>query len=435
MDQIIIAVFLIVALFALFAAGLWIGLGLLACGWIAMALFTSRPVGDAMVTTIWGASSSWTLTALPMFIWMGEILFRTKLSEDMFRGLAPWMTRIPGRLLHTNIIGCTIFAAVSGSSAATCATIGKMSIPELRARNYPEDLVIGTLAGAGTLGLLIPPSLIMIVYGVAAEVSIAKLFIAGIFPGMLLGGLFMGYIMVWSLLNPGRIPAPTERYSFTEKLWASRHLLPTVGLILAVLGSIYVGVATATEAAGLGVVGALVIAAAQGTLNRKTFTESLLGATRLSCMIALILAGAAFLTLAMGFTGLPRNLADWIDKMQFSTGALIVVLMIFYILLGCFLDGISMVVLTMAVVLPMIERLGIDLIWFGVFIVLVVEMAQITPPVGFNLFVLQGMTGHQITYIARTAFPLFLLMCVAVALIYFVPEIVTWLPSQMMGPR
>src|SRR5690606_23615240 len=289
--------------------------------------------------------------------------------------------------------------------------------------------------GAGTLGLLIPPSLIMIVYGVAAEVSIAKLFIAGIFPGMLLGGLFMGYIMVWSLLNPGRIPAPTARSRFTEKLWASRHLLPTVGLILAVLGSIYVGVATATEAAGLGVVGALVIAAAQGTLNRKTFTESLLGATRLSCMIALILAGAAFLTLAMGFTGLPRNLADWIDKMQFSTGALIVVLMIFYILLGCFLDGISMVVLTMAVVLPMIERLGIDLIWFGVFIVLVVEMAQITPPVGFNLFVLQGMTGHQITYIARTALPLFLLMCVAVALIYFVPEIVTWLPGQMIGPR
>src|SRR5690606_33519819 len=288
----------------------------------------------------WGASSSWTLTALPMFIWMGEILFRTKLSEDMFRGLAPWMTRIPGRLLHTNIIGCTIFAAVSGSSAATCATIGKMSIPELRARNYPEDLVIGTLAGAGTLGLLIPPSLIMIVYGVAAEVSIAKLFIAGIFPGMLLGGLFMGYIMVWSLLNPGRIPAPTERYSFTEKLWASRHLLPTVGLILAVLGSIYVGVATATEAAGLGVVGALVIAAAQGTLNWKTFSDSLLGATRLSCMIALILAGAAFLTLAMGFTGLPRNLADWIDKMQLSTGTLIIVLMVFYIVLGCFLDGI-----------------------------------------------------------------------------------------------
>ncbi|MFN4276302.1 MAG: TRAP transporter large permease [Ferrovibrio sp.] len=433
MDQIVIAVFLIAALFALFAAGLWIGLGLLACGWLAMALFTSRPVGDAMVTTIWGASSSWTLTALPMFIWMGEILFRTKLSEDMFRGLAPWMTRIPGRLLHTNVIGCTIFAAVSGSSAATCATIGKMSIPELRARNYPEDLVIGTLAGAGTLGLLIPPSLIMIVYGVATDVSISKLFIGGVLPGILLGALFMGYIIVWSLLNPGRIPKPTEQYTFRQKVWASRHLLPTVGLIIAVLGSIYTGIATATEAAGLGVVGALIVAKTQGSLTWKTFSDSLLGATRLSCMIALILAGAAFLTLAMGFTGLPRHLADWIDKMDLSAGALIIVLMVFYIVLGCFLDGISMVVLTMAIVLPMIERVGIDLVWFGIFLVLVVEMAQITPPVGFNLFVLQGMTGHQITYIAKTALPLFALMCVAVALIYFVPGLVTWLPSQMIG--
>jgi C4-dicarboxylate transporter DctM subunit len=433
MDHIFVAGFLIAALFVLFAAGLWIGLGLLACGWIAMAVFTARPVGDAMVTTIWGSSSSWTLTALPMFIWMGEILFRTKLSEDMFRGLAPWMTRLPGRLLHTNVIGCTIFAAVSGSSAATCATIGKMTIPELRARKYPEDMVIGTLAGAGTLGLLIPPSLIMIVYGVATDVSISKLFIGGVIPGILLGGLFMGYIIVWSMLNPGKIPEPTERYTLKEKIWASRHLLPTVSLIVAVLGSIYAGIATATEAAGLGVVGALLVAKLQGSLTWQTFKESLLGATRLSCMIALILAGAAFLTLAMGFTGLPRHLADWIGQMGLSAGALIIVLTVFYIILGCFLDGISMIVLTMAIVLPMIEKLGIDLVWFGIFLVLVVEMAQITPPVGFNLFVLQGMTGHQITYIAKAAFPLFLLMCVAVALIYFFPGLVTWLPNQMIG--
>ncbi|WP_430397030.1 TRAP transporter large permease [Ferrovibrio sp.] len=434
MDQILISVFLIIALFAILATGLWIGLGLVACGWLAMMLFTNRPVGDAMMTTIFGSSTSWTLTALPMFIWMGEILFRTRLSEDMFRGLAPWMTRLPGRLVHTNVIGCTIFAAVSGSSAATCATIGKMSIPELRQRGYPENIVVGSLAGAGTLGLLIPPSLIMIVYGVAAEVSIAKLFIAGVIPGILLAVLFMGYIVIWSLLNPDKIPQPTERFSFMQKLWASRTLLPTVGLILAVLGSIYTGIATATEAAALGVVGALVISAAQGSLNVKTFMESLLGATRLSCMIGLILAGAAFLTLAMGFTGLPRHLADWISSMGFSPAALIVVLMVFYIVLGCFLDGISMVVLTMAVVLPMIERAGIDLIWFGIFVVLVVEMAQITPPVGFNLFVLQGMTGHQITYIAKVAFPFFLLMVVAVALIFFVPGLVTWLPGQMLGP-
>ncbi|WP_341703072.1 TRAP transporter large permease subunit [Ferrovibrio sp.] len=434
MDQILIAVFLIVALFALFAAGLWIGLGLIACGWIAMALFTTRPVGDAMLTTIWGSSTSWTLTALPMFIWMGEILFRTRLSEDMFRGLAPWMTNIPGRLLHTNIIGCTIFAAVSGSSAATCATIGKMTIPELRARKYPEGLIVGTLAGSGTLGLLIPPSLIMIVYGVAAEVSIAKLFIAGVLPGILLAGLFMGYVMVNAWLKPGSIPQPAERLSFGQKLWASRSLLPTIGLILAVLGSIYTGFATATEAAALGVVGALAISRAQGSLTWATFKESLLGATRLSCMIALILSGAAFLTLAMGFTGLPRQLADWIDHLGLSPALLIIALTIFYILIGCFLDGISMVVLTMAVVLPMIERAGIDLIWFGIFVVLVVEMAQITPPVGFNLFVLQGMTGHQITYIARVTFPLFLLMCIAVALIFIFPGIATWLPAQMIGP-
>ncbi len=434
MDQILISVFLIIALFAILATGLWIGLGLVACGWLAMMLFTSRPVGDAMMTTIFGSSTSWTLTALPMFIWMGEILFRTRLSEDMFRGLAPWMTKLPGRLVHTNVIGCTIFAAVSGSSAATCATIGKMSIPELRQRGYPENIVIGSLAGAGTLGLLIPPSLIMIVYGVAAEVSIAKLFIAGVIPGILLAVLFMGYIVVWSLLNPGKIPLPTERYNFVEKLWASRHLLPTVGLILAVLGSIYTGFATATEAAALGVVGALVISAAQGSLNVKTFLDSLLGATRLSCMIGLILAGAAFLTLAMGFTGLPRHLADWISSMGFSPAMLIIVLMVFYIVLGCFLDGISMVVLTMAVVLPMIERAGIDLIWFGIFVVLVVEMAQITPPVGFNLFVLQGMTGHQITYVAKVAFPFFILMVVAIALIFFFPGLVTWLPGQMLGP-
>jgi C4-dicarboxylate transporter DctM subunit len=433
MDQLLIAGFLILALFALFATGLWIGLGLIACGGLAMLLFTGRPVGDAMVTTIWSSGVSWTLTALPMFIWMGEILFRTKLSEDMFRGLAPWMTRIPGRLLHTNVIGCTIFAAVSGSSAATCATIGKMTIPELRARNYPENLIIGTLAGAGTLGLLIPPSLIMIVYGVAADVSIAKLFIAGVIPGILLAGLFMGYIVVWACLNPDKVPAPSERLRFTQKLWASRHLLPTVGLIIAVLGSIYTGIATATEAAGLGVVGALIVARLQGSLTWATFRDSLMGATRLSCMIALILSGAAFLTLAMGFTGLPRHLADWIDQLGLSAGALIVVLMVFYIVLGCFLDGISMVVLTMAIVLPMIERLGIDLVWFGIFIVLVVEMAQITPPVGFNLFVLQGMTGHQITYIARAAFPLFLLMCVAVALMFFFPGLATWLPNQMIG--
>ncbi|MBL0165849.1 MAG: TRAP transporter large permease subunit [Propionivibrio sp.] len=428
-----ITAFLIVALFAILGSGVWIGLSLAGVAWIGMELFTTRPVGDSMAITIWGSASSWTLTALPLFIWMGEILFRTKLSEDMFKGLAPWLEKLPGRLLHTNIIGCTIFAAVSGSSAATCATIGKMTLPELKRRGYPDSISIGTLAGAGTLGLLIPPSIIMIVYGVTANVSIAKLFIAGVFPGLILAGLFMAYTIVWAVLHPDQIPPADQNLSFAQKFHESRHLIPVVSLIAAVLGSIYTGIATATEAAALGVVGALLIAAMQGELSWKNFRDSLIGGTRLYCMIALILAGAAFLTLSMGYIGLPRHLAEWIIGLQLSPLALIVALMFFFIILGCFLDGISMVVLTMGVLLPTIEGAGIDLLWFGIFVVLVVEMAQITPPVGFNLFVLQGMTRRDITWLARQTFPLFCLMSAMVLLMYFVPGIATWLPQQMTG--
>lgn len=431
MNDLLVTTLLIVSLFLLLGSSVWIGLTLAGVAWIGMELFSSRPAGDAMAVTVWGTASSWTLTALPLFIWMGEILFRTKLSESMFRGLAPWVSRLPGRLLHTNVIGCTIFAAVSGSSAATCATIGKMSLPELGKRGYPEDLTIGSLAGAGTLGLLIPPSIIMIVYGVSADVSIAKLFVAGIIPGILLASLFSGYIAVWALLNKDRVPVPDQVMRFGEKLRESRHLIPVVALIGAVLGSIYTGVATATEAAAIGVVGALVISAVQGSLNWGTFRDSLLGATRLYCMIALILAGAAFLTLSMGYIGLPRNLAEFVGGLGLTPFMLMVALALFYVLLGCFLDGISMVVLTMGVILPTVQAAGFDLVWFGIFIVIVVEMAQITPPVGFNLFVLQGMTGKEITWIARVTMPFFFLMCLMVLLLWFFPQIATWMPSKM----
>ena len=432
MNDLVITAALLIALLLILGSGVWVGLTLTGVAWIAVTLFSSRPAGDAMAVTVWGSSSSWTLTALPLFVWMGEILFRTRLSNDMFKGLAPWVQGLPGRLLHTNVIGCTIFAAVSGSSAATCATIGKMTLPELTRRGYPEHMVIGTLAGASTLGLLIPPSIIMIVYGVAAEVSISKLFIAGVLPGIMLAMLFSGYIMVWALRNPEQVPAADGKYSFMQKLAASTSLIPVVSLIIAVLGSIYSGVATATEAAAVGVVGSLVISALQGSMNWPTFREAIMGATRLYCMIALILAGAAFLTLAMGYIGLPRHLAEWIASLGLSQAQLIVALAIFYVILGCFLDGISMVVLTMGVLMPTVQAAGIDAIWFGIFIVLVVEMAQITPPVGFNLFVLQGMTGRQLTWIAKVTMPMFFLMCVAVALIYIFPGIVTWLPQQMM---
>jgi C4-dicarboxylate transporter, DctM subunit len=429
--EIFIALGLIVFLLIVLGSGLWIGLSLLGVALVAMDFFTQRPIGESMALTVWGSTSSWTLTALPLFLWMGEILFRTKLSENMFKGLAPWLNRLPGRLLHTNVIGCTIFAAVSGSSAATCATIGKITLPELKKRGYPDDIAVGTLAGAGTLGLLIPPSIIMIVYGVASNVSIAKLFIAGVIPGILLACLFSGYIIVWALLNKEKVPAADVGMSFAQKIYTSRHLIPVVSLIALVLGSIYSGFVTATEAAALGVAGSLLLAAAERSLSWKSFKEGVFAACRIYCMIGLILAGAAFLTLSMGFIGLPRNLAEFIGSLNLSPFSLILLLMVFFVILGCFLDGISMVVLTMAVLLPTVEKAGIDLIWFGIFVVLVVEMAQITPPVGFNLFVLQGLTKRDLVWIARTAMPLFFVMVAAVMLVYFVPSLVLWLPSRM----
>jgi len=343
------------------------------------------------------------------------------------------MQSLPGRLLHTNVVGCAIFAAVSGSSAATCATIGKMSLPELSRRGYPDGISIGSLAGAGTLGLLIPPSIIMIVYGVAADVSIAQLFMAGILPGIMLAGLFSGYIVLWALRHPGQVPAADMSMSLAQKVHEARHLIPVVLLIAAVLGSIYAGIATATEAAAVGVVGALAISAVQGSLSWDTFKQSLLGGTRLYCMIALILSGAAFLTLSMGYIGLPRHLAEWIATLGLTQWQLLLALMVFYIVLGCFLDGISMVVLTMGVIMPTVLKAGIDPLWFGIFIVLVVEMAQITPPVGFNLFVLQGMTGREIGWIAKVTLPFFFCMAVGVGLITLFPGIVTALPQAVMG--
>jgi tripartite ATP-independent transporter DctM subunit len=349
----------------------------------------------------------------------------------MFRGLSPWMARLPGGLVHTNIVGCTVFAAVSGSSAATLTTVGKMSIPELRRRNYPENLVIGTLAGAATLGLMIPPSLTLIVYGVTINESITKLFLAGVIPGLVLALLFMGYVAIMSKVSRNFNPDPEPPMAFSEKVRNSRFLLPVIALILVVIGSMYTGYATATEAAAFGVIGALVLAAGQRSLTWSSFTESLMGATRTSAMIALILAGAAFLSLSMGFTGLPRALADLIASFELTRFELIMALLVFYIILGCFLDGISSVVLTMAVVEPMIREAGIDLIWFGIFIVVAVEMAQITPPIGFNLFVLQGMTEHEMGYIAKAALPMFLLMVVMVFILILVPELATWLPDNM----
>jgi tripartite ATP-independent transporter DctM subunit len=431
MDATALTVLLMVILFALLGSGVWVAFSLLGVALVAMALFTQAPLGQVLATTSWGSSSSWALAALPLFIWMGEILFRTRLSEDLFAGLSPWLTRLPGRLLHVNILGCGIFAAVSGSSAATAATIGKMSMPELLRRGYDRRMAIGTLAGSGTLGLLIPPSIILIVYGVATEESIARLFVAGVLPGVMLVCLFMGYTVLWALLNPQRVPVEDARVDWAARIGSLRRLAPVLLLVAGVIASIYLGIASPTDAAAVGVLLSLVLSWFSGTLTRASFVDALMGATKTSCMIAFILAGAAFLSVAMGFTGIPRRLAEWMATLQLSPQMLIVALTVFFVVLGCFLDGISMVVLTTSVIMPMVEHAGIDRIWFGIYIVLVVEMAQITPPVGFNLFVLQGLTGDDILAVARAAVPFFVILLLAVVLIVLFPGIATWLPARM----
>jgi C4-dicarboxylate transporter DctM subunit len=432
-----VTIVLVVTLLVLLGNGVWVAIALMGTGFVGMAFFTGSPVGLVFATKIWESSNGWELAALPLFIWMGEILFRSRLSNDMFTGLAPWMGRMPGRLLHVNVVGCGIFAAVSGSSAATAATIGKMSIPELQRRGYDDRMIVGTLAGSGTLGLLIPPSIILIVYGVATEQSIARLFIAGILPGAMLMGLFMGYVGLWALLNPKKVPPRDPPLPFLARIANSWRLLPVIAIIALVIGSIYAGFASPTDAAAVGVALALIFAIVSdflsGTFAWRTYLDGVLGATRTSCMICFILAGAAFLTGAMGFTGIPRDLATWIGGMQLSPYALIAALTVFFVILGCFLDGISVVVLTTAVIMPMVEKAGLDVIWFGIYLVVVVEMSQITPPVGFNLFVLQGLTGKNILWIARAALPFFLILLLAVLLIVAIPEIANWLPNTMLS--
>ena len=427
----LVGLILLALLFVLLAGGLWIALALTGVAAFALAFFSNSSVGLNMAVTFWGHSHSWSLTALPLFILMGEVLLRSRLSKDMFNGLAPWLGGLPGRLLHVNVLGCAIFAAVSGSSAATAATIGKMSIPELKSRGYPEGLIIGTLAGSATLGLLIPPSIILIVYGVATEQSIARLFVAGLIPGAMLVTLFGAYVALRAWMNPDLIPVETTRMNLREKLWEARGLIPVALLITGVIGAIYTGMASPTDAAALGVLLSILLAALSGTFTMRDFLDALLSATRTSCMIAFILLGAAFLAVAMGFTGLPRNLAAWIGEMGLSPYVLLAVLTIFFIVLGLFLDGISVVVLTTSIIMPMVMAVGIDPIWFGIYLVLVVEMSQITPPVGFNLFVIQGLTGIDVLRIAKAALPFFFLLLLAVVLITIFPGIVTYLPEAM----
>ncbi len=433
MDMISASLVILVALLLVLASGLWIGLSLMLVGAFAIAMFTGAPVGKVVATTVWGHSAEWTMTALPMFLWMGEILFRSRLSEGMFNGLAPWLSHLPGRLMHTTTVGCALFGAVSGSSTATAATISKIVLPELSRRGYPEHLVIGSLAAAGTLGILIPPSIIMIVYAVAAEVSILQLFIAGIVPGLLLTVLFSAYIIVWSLLNPSQVPAEAASPGLGSKLRASAGLIPVLLLIAGIFYGMFSGIATATEVGALGVVGALAIAGVSGALTWRTFWEGAAGALRISCMIGLLIAGATVFSAAMAFTGIPKALAEWVGAMQLNRYLLIAALVMVYVLLGMVLEGVSMILLTTSIALPMVVAVGFNPVWFGIFIVIMTELAALSPPVGFNLSVMQVMTRRDIGYVSRAALPFFLILTVSVGLFAAFPQLVLWLPGLVMG--
>jgi len=433
MDILLIGGLLLLVMMVLLSGGVWIAMTLAICGWVGQAFFTTTATGNNLFSAFWESNASWELAALPLFVWMGEILFRTKLSEEMFEGLRPWLNRIPGRLMHTTILGCGIFGSVSGSSAATCATISQVALPELMKRGYSEKIALGSLATAGTLGILIPPSITMVVYAVAADASIIRIFLAGFLPGFLLMALFSGYIVWWALRNPGLQPPADPPTTFMQKIRMSGNLIPCGLLIVFVCWVLIAGYATATECAAYGVAGSLGLAWWSNSLTWKNFCEGLMGTTRTSCMIMFILAGASFLTKTMAFTGIPRELAEWVEHMHLSPYALIAVLTVVYLILGTALDGISMIVLTSAVVLPMIQKAGFDLIWFGIFIVLLVEIAEVTPPVGFNLFVLQNMTGKDSNTIARAALPFFGCLVVCIVLITMFPQIVTILPNVVMG--
>jgi tripartite ATP-independent transporter DctM subunit len=426
---------LLIILTVLLGAGVWIAIGLMACGYAGMLFVGGNiPPGSVLATTVWGNSASWALAALPLFIWMGEILFRTRLSEEMFRGLSPWLNWLPGRLMHVNVLACGIFGSVSGSSAATCATVAKIALPELKKRGYDEVVSLGSLAGAGTLGILIPPSITMVIYAVQANVSIIQVFLAGFLPGLLVMALYSGYIAVWSLLNPKKQPPPEPWMPLRQRLRESAQLIPTALLILLVFAALLFGWATATECAAWGVMGSLAIAWWHGMLSWESFWLSVMGATRVTCMIMLILAGASYMSTSMAYTGVPQALATWVGSFNLSPYALIAALTVMYIVLGTALDGISMIVLTTAVVIPMIKTAGFDLVWFGIFVVLVVEMAEVSPPVGFNLFVLQTMSGKDSNFVAKASLPFFFLLVAAVAIITVFPDIVMVLPRMAFPP-
>ena len=432
MDLFTVSFTLLACLAAFLLSTVWIGISLFLVGMVGFVVFTGSPATAILSNIVWNSTSGSTMLALPLFVLMGEILFRSKISENLFNGLSPWMDHLPGRLVHVNIVACTLFAAVSGSSAATTATVGKITLPQLLKRNYDRSLVLGSLAGAGTLGIMIPPSMMMLVYGILADVSIGKLFIAGVIPGLILSVCFSGFVVLRCIGNPKLAPQSDLVYTWTDRWNTIPQLLPVISLIVMVLGSIYLGWATPTEAAAVGVLGSVFFAWITKSLDVKVLADALMGSVKTSCMIMWIVCGASFLSVAVGYLGIPNSLTLYIGTLGLSKYMLIVILSIMYIILGCLLDGFSMIVMSLPIALPLIKAAGFDPIWFGIYLVVMIEVAQITPPVGFNLFVINGLTGDSLFKIAKYALPSFIIMMAFTALITIYPDIVLILPRLMI---
>jgi C4-dicarboxylate transporter, DctM subunit len=425
--------FLGASMVLLLGSGVLIGLSLMGLGISSLLVFRDMPVLKMLGQIAWNSSTTAELASMPLFILMAEILFRTRISSQLFSGLAPLARRLPGRLYHVNVLGCTLFAAVSGSSAATAATVGLITVPELQKRGYARSVSLGSLAGAGTLGFLIPPSIVMIVYGVLAEVSIIKLFFAGVLPGLLLALAFMAWIAIQTTWNKSLLPAEDAAPPWGQTLRALSSLFPVLGLVAMLIGSMYAGIATPNEAATVGVLGALVVAGWQRCLTASALKDAVMSSVRTTSMIGLILIGASFLTTAVGYLGAPRALVTWISGLGLSPMMLIGALVVLYVILGCFLDGISMIVMTLPLALPLVQAAGFSPIWFGVFLVVAVEMAQVTPPVGINLFVIQGLARASLGEVSKAAFPYFLIMLAFAFVLALWPEMVMVLPNLMMS--
>ncbi|WP_412509685.1 TRAP transporter large permease [Roseovarius sp. SYSU LYC5161] len=422
------------SLLAVLASGAWVGLGLIGVGVFSLEVFRNMPVERLLSQSVWNGLSSPELLALPLFILMAELLFRSRFVDGLFLALDPWVRRLPGGLLHTNVVACAFFALVSGSSAATTSSVGRMTIGELKSRGYDTRMTIGTLAGAGTLGFLIPPSIVMIVYGVLSQTSVLKLFTAGILPGLLLACCFMGYIALVSRLRPEIAAAATDLGE--DGIWRERmrhlpRLLPFIALILAILGSMYGGIASPTEAAAVAVLVTVALMAFERSLSPQTLMDACLGTARTVAMLGLIIGAASFLSSAIGFLGMPQAVATFVNGLDLSPFALILLLIAVYIVLGSFLEGMSIIVMTIPIVLPLVTAAGYDSVWFGIFLILMVELAQISPPVGMNLFVLQGLTREPLSVIVRAALPFFLIMLSFVLILALFPGIVGFLPGLL----